>query len=192
MQVLEDGKPGTASGLGGDRKGIWYTNVFFPNETKFRATYKAKTYFAEIRDERWLDHEGNTKNSPSDAAGSISQTNVNGWRFWFVKRPGDDDWARMDELRPRKEPLTISKLSYIMDNLSSWRQPMCSTAGSDRCATAGPRRRSTIGCCRLRKAILETSGVRAAAFRKCGSTMPGLPGLFLPPRQAACHPAVRR
>lgn len=102
-KVLGDmvgGTPGRTSGLAGERQGVWFANAFFPNGTKFRATYKGRTYLAEIRNEQWVDHEGNIKNSPSDAASSVTKTNVNGWRFWFAKRPEDDDWVRMDDLRP--------------------------------------------------------------------------------------------
>ncbi|MGL4314953.1 MAG: hypothetical protein ACRCSO_13290 [Sphingomonas sp.] len=83
----------------GSPKGAWIGNVFFPEGTKFRATYKGRTYRAEIRDERWRDEDGLIRRSPSEAAGSISGTQVNGWRFWFAKRPTDEDWYRLDELR---------------------------------------------------------------------------------------------
>jgi hypothetical protein len=99
LEQLAKGGPDKTVGLNGATKGVWYSNVFFPNGSRFRATYKGRTYSAEIRDEQWIDHEGHSKNSPSDAAGSISRTNVNGWRFWYVKRPQDDDWVRMDELK---------------------------------------------------------------------------------------------
>lgn len=79
--------------------GAWMGNVFFPNGTKFRATYKGKTYRAEIKDDTWIDEYGFVRQSPSEAAGAISGTKVNGWRFWYAKRPTDDDWHRLDELR---------------------------------------------------------------------------------------------
>ncbi|SNS79568.1 DUF2924 domain-containing protein [Sphingopyxis indica] len=82
-----------------DAPGVWMGNVFLPDGTKFRATYKGQTFRAEIKDQRWQDEEGNVRHSPSDAAGAISGTKVNGWRFWYVKRPNDDDWLRLDDLR---------------------------------------------------------------------------------------------
>lgn len=92
----------TAQGnaLLGQVGGVWYSNLFFPNGTAFRATYKGKTYRARIIDSQWVDEFGNLRTSPSDAASAISQTNVNGWRFWFVRRPHDEDWQRMDALKP--------------------------------------------------------------------------------------------
>ncbi|WP_338425167.1 hypothetical protein [Sphingopyxis kveilinensis] len=83
----------------GSGPGAWIGNVFFPDGTRFRATYKGKTYRAEIRDELWIDENGKVRRSPSDAAGAISGTKVNGWRFWYARRPADNDWHRLDELR---------------------------------------------------------------------------------------------
>ncbi len=77
-------------------KSLWIGNVEFPHGTRFRATYKGKTYLAEAADGRWVDAEGNERNSPSDAAFQITHTNVNGWRFWHALRPGDTKWQRLD------------------------------------------------------------------------------------------------
>ena len=79
--------------------GVWFSDVFFPNGTMFRATYKGKTYRARVQNSQWIDEFGISRTSPSDAASAISRTNVNGWRFWFVRRPGDEDWQRMDALK---------------------------------------------------------------------------------------------
>ncbi len=81
------------------KDGAWIGNVFFPNGTQFRATYKGKTFRAEIRNEVWVGEDGITRQSPSDAAGSISGTKVNGWRFWYGLRPGEVEWHRLDEFR---------------------------------------------------------------------------------------------
>lgn len=80
-------------------KGVWYNNVFFPEGTHFRATYKGKTFFAQIKDGRWIGQDGVLRSSPSDAANAISGTNVNGWRFWYARRPNDSEWRRMDEFK---------------------------------------------------------------------------------------------
>jgi hypothetical protein len=79
--------------------GAWFGNVHFAEGTQFRATYKGQTYFAEIRDGRWVGRDGVVRTSPSDAASAISGTNVNGWRFWFARTPGDQNWVRMDEFK---------------------------------------------------------------------------------------------
>ena len=79
--------------------GVWYSNVFFPDGTVFRATYKGQTFYASIKDGVWVDGFGLNRTSPSDAASMICKTNVNGWKFWFARRPFDADWVRMDSLR---------------------------------------------------------------------------------------------
>lgn len=80
-------------------EGAWFDNVFLPEGTKFRANYKGQTYSGEIRNGVWLDSEGITQTSPSAAAGAISNTNVNGWRFWYALLPGTSEWRRMDEFK---------------------------------------------------------------------------------------------
>ena len=93
----------TGEGIGGLLSqfagGVWFSNVHFPEGTHFRATYKGQTYLAEIRDGRWIGSDGKSRNSPSEAAGAISGTSVNGWRFWHVQMPGDPAWRRLDELK---------------------------------------------------------------------------------------------
>ena len=79
--------------------GAWFGNVHFPEGTKFRATYKGRTYRAEIKDGMWMGEDGVKRTSPSDAAGAISGTNVNGWRFWHALVPGTSEWRRMDEFK---------------------------------------------------------------------------------------------
>lgn len=79
--------------------GAWFSNTHFPEGTQFRATYKGRTYLAEIRDGQWVGQDGRVRNSPSEAAGAISGTNVNGWKFWHAKRPGEPGWTRIDELK---------------------------------------------------------------------------------------------
>lgn len=79
--------------------GVWFSNVHFPEGTKFRATYKGQSYVAEIRDGRWIGADGMARNSPSEAASAISNTNVNGWRFWQVQMPGDPSWRKLDDLK---------------------------------------------------------------------------------------------
>jgi hypothetical protein len=90
------------TGLGGLRPvafGIWFGDVHLPEGTILRATYKGKNYSAQIVNGQWIDQDGIVRRSPSDAAGAISGTNVNGWRFWHVQRPGDAVWRRLDELK---------------------------------------------------------------------------------------------
>lgn len=80
-------------------KGAAFKGVFFPDGTQFRVTYKGRTYTAQIKDGMWVGADGATRASPSEAAVKITGNNVNGWRFWQCKRPGDPGWQVMDRLR---------------------------------------------------------------------------------------------
>ncbi len=80
-------------------EGCVFRGVSFPEGTQFRATYKGKTYLAEIKGGAWVDHEGSSHTSPSEAAHAITRTSVNGWRFWKFKRPGDPSWRLLNTLR---------------------------------------------------------------------------------------------
>lgn len=79
--------------------GAWFNNVLFPEGTELKGTYKGTTYYARIKGSQWVGNDGIVRKSPSDAASSISHTNVNGWRFWHARRPGDTEWKRLDKLR---------------------------------------------------------------------------------------------
>lgn len=78
-----------------------WKGAVLPNGTLLRATYKGKTYFAEVIDGRWFDREtGMRRTSPSQAARAITGSASNGWLFWEVRRPGTDEWVRLAQLRP--------------------------------------------------------------------------------------------
>lgn len=79
--------------------GTSFNGVWFPEGTKFRATYKGQSYHASIAGGRWTDQNGMTHSSPSAAASAISQTNVNGWRFWYAMLPGEQEWRLLDSLK---------------------------------------------------------------------------------------------
>ena len=82
-----------------EANGVWVCRgVQFPDGTQFRATYKGKTYTAEIR-RGSLMLNGQRQTSPSAAAFHITKNNTNGWDFWQIKRPGDPSWLVMKELR---------------------------------------------------------------------------------------------
>ena len=79
--------------------GAVFKGVTFPEGTQFRASYKGRTYTAEIRNGVWTDSDGSVRNSPSEAAVKITGKPWNGWRFWHCKRPKDKHWVLIDTLR---------------------------------------------------------------------------------------------
>lgn len=77
-----------------------WKGVSLPNGSLLRATFKGKTYFAEIIEGRWFDREsGARRTSPSQAAKAITGCATNGWLFWEVQRPSDSGWSRLHTLR---------------------------------------------------------------------------------------------
>lgn len=91
---LESAQEKPANAVGCHIKG-----VFFPDGTAFRVVYKGRTYTAEIRSGVWIGDDNQRRNSPSEAAHAVTGTNVNGWRFWEGRRPGDDGWRKLDTFR---------------------------------------------------------------------------------------------
>lgn len=79
--------------------GAWeYRGVRFPNGTDFRANYKGSTYTAKVEAAR-LVLDGQAMGSPSEAAQQITGNNVNGWRFWECRLPGESRWRTIEALR---------------------------------------------------------------------------------------------
>jgi hypothetical protein len=84
---------GVSDGPGWVQKG-----VVFAEGTKFRAIYKGVTYTAEVRSGRlWLNDQ--PMNSLSEAATQVTQTTVNGWRFWHCKLPNSSAYVLADTLK---------------------------------------------------------------------------------------------
>jgi hypothetical protein len=73
--------------------------VMFPEGTEFRANYKGQMKTARIKNGRLvLDGKG-ASSSLSHAARLVTNTSVDGWTFWEVKRPADIEWRKSSELR---------------------------------------------------------------------------------------------
>ena len=80
-------------------QGVIMQGVHLPEGTQFRVIYKGQNYTAEIKGSKWIGSDGATRRSPSDAATAITGNNVNGWRFWSYKMPGDASWQKMSNLQ---------------------------------------------------------------------------------------------
>jgi len=72
--------------------------VRFPAGTEFRATYKGKVLTACVEGGA-LVLNGQRYDSPSPAAMSVTNSAVNGWRFWECRLPGKSTWQLMENLR---------------------------------------------------------------------------------------------
>lgn len=76
----------------------FYKGIRFPVGTSLRAKYKGQIHAARI-DRGGVVVGGKRFATPSDAARAVTGTNVNGWRFWQCRLPGEAGWRRLDALR---------------------------------------------------------------------------------------------
>ena len=80
-------------------RGGWTTKgVTFPEGTEFRAKYKGQTIVGRVELGLLVVNEKRF-DSPSSAAGSITDNSVNGWTFWQCRFPGDVTWKVIKSLR---------------------------------------------------------------------------------------------
>ncbi len=79
--------------------GLHTRGLFLPNGTKLRALYKGSQYEAAVGNGVIAMASGKAFTSPSAAASAITQTTVNGWRFWEAMRPNDLSWQRLESLK---------------------------------------------------------------------------------------------
>jgi hypothetical protein len=83
--------------------------VMLEHGTRLRMPYdrNRKLYEGRVVDGRWLV-DGNLYDSPSGAAAGVARTkkgkptSLNGWGYWEFKRPGSDEWKRIEEERTKK------------------------------------------------------------------------------------------
>jgi hypothetical protein len=77
----------------------WFIDgVTFPEGTEFRAKYKGQFHSARVENGA-LTLRGKRFDSPSPAAMTITGGNVNGWKFWECRFPGESAWKTIDGLR---------------------------------------------------------------------------------------------
>lgn|SRR5487761_376673 len=76
----------------------FYKGIRFPPGTSLRAKYKGQLHTARI-DRSGIVVGSKRFATPSDAARAVTGTNVNGWRFWQCRLPGEVGWRRLDALR---------------------------------------------------------------------------------------------
>ena len=54
---------------------------------------------------KWKIDEDECYNTPSQAASAVARikhggkTRLNGWKYWYIKRPSDTNWMLLDKLR---------------------------------------------------------------------------------------------
>ena len=86
---------------GDPNEGIKWGNLFLPNGTEVRSTYKGEDYFAMVREQR-LMYENEPLTPSQFASKAAGNTSRNAWRDLWVKRPHDKSWSLADALRHGK------------------------------------------------------------------------------------------
>jgi len=80
-------------------------SVNLPAGTQLRMDYNGQTLTGAIADGKWVV-EDREFTSPSAAASELcrtkagKKTQLDGWKYWEAKRPGDDRWTPIANLRP--------------------------------------------------------------------------------------------
>lgn len=96
--------PGKAIGAVASRRPWSGKGVLLPHGSEVRMEYNGTVHIGRIEDGEWIV-EGQRFNSPSAAAGGVAKTragkstSLDGWIYWHVKRPGDQDWTLILNLR---------------------------------------------------------------------------------------------
>ena len=82
----------------------WFRKgVTLPHGTRLRMQYNGQQHSGIVENGEWVV-EGGRFNTPSGAASRVAvtkngnHTSLDGWAYWFVKRPGDTDWIEIRQL----------------------------------------------------------------------------------------------
>jgi len=71
----------------------------FPAGSEFQADYKGASHSGVVKDGKLELSDGHRFTTPSSAAVHITGNNVNGWRFWRCKLPGQSQYVLIERLR---------------------------------------------------------------------------------------------
>jgi hypothetical protein len=75
--------------------------VTFPSGTELQAHFKGKLYKGKVNNEGSIMVDGKPFAGASPAAKYITGSNVNGWKFWECRRPGETSFTLIDRLRKK-------------------------------------------------------------------------------------------
>jgi hypothetical protein len=75
------------------------SDTSFPVGSDFRTEYKGKVYLGTVKDGKLELSDGHRFSTPSAAAVYITNSNVNGWRFWKCRLPGTSQYLLLERLR---------------------------------------------------------------------------------------------
>lgn len=85
-------------------RGYQWQQLFLPNGTELRMTYKGRNFYAQVQNERVTANANSY--SPSQWVREVAEnTSRNAWRDIWVRMPGEHDWKPADRLRKSEAKL---------------------------------------------------------------------------------------
>lgn len=93
-------------------RGFQWKNLFLPDGTKLRTTYRHATEFAKVVGDRIVSEDG-ARLTPSRFANRYAKGR-NAWRFVWLRFPGNDAWSRAADCRSRLD-CNIGRAQLPMD-----------------------------------------------------------------------------
>lgn len=103
LGAAPEARTGVSSGKA--YSGAWTgKGVTLPAGTELRMEYRGHEHRGVIDGAAWVIG-GQRFKSPSAAAGGVAETkngsrpSLDGWKYWQVKRPGDEGWVALATLR---------------------------------------------------------------------------------------------
>ena len=90
------------------QSGSWNSKgVELPEGTELGMTYSGAKHSGTVAGGKWKAGDEHYY-TPSEAASAVARTKgggktkLNGWKYWYVKRPSDTTWVLLDKLRNDK------------------------------------------------------------------------------------------
>jgi hypothetical protein len=78
-------------------RGFQWKNVFLPEGTNLKTSYRQATEFAKVTGNCIVSDEGETFTPPYFANRQAKGRNA--WRFVWLRFPGEEHWIRADDYR---------------------------------------------------------------------------------------------
>ena len=101
LRLLEGSRSASIASETGE--GWTSLGVTLPHRSELKMTYNGVTYTGKLLNGKWHVN-GDVFYSPSGAARGVARTkkgkpvSLDGWKYWYVKFPGSDDFVKISSL----------------------------------------------------------------------------------------------
>lgn len=92
------------------------TSLFLPHGTEIRMRYMGQYHYAKVEGDE-IKYQGEPT-SPSALANTIARKNRNAWKYLWIKRPSEKEWALAENQRERQRAAR-EILSDLLDSKPS-------------------------------------------------------------------------